>query len=140
MTLGQDLRYAFRQLRCNPGFAFTAILTLALGIGATTAVFSVVEQMLLTQFEMVSPSFPDVFGVRPIAGALFHGDHTMHQALVSEASANVELGGVTAAVGKLISMESVAYQVVGVMSHGFDFPRKARRAASIEPMQALRSE
>ena len=37
-----DLRYALRQLFRNPGFALTAILSLALSIGATTAVFSVI--------------------------------------------------------------------------------------------------
>jgi len=42
-----DVRYAFRTLRTSPGFALTAILTLALGIGLATAVFTVADALLL---------------------------------------------------------------------------------------------
>jgi predicted permease len=49
-TLIQDLRYSLRQLIHSPGFALTAIISLALGIGATTAVFSVIYAALLNPY------------------------------------------------------------------------------------------
>src|SRR5271155_3306457 len=46
-ALAQNFRFAFRQLYKTPGFTLTVIATLALGIGATTAIFSLVEGVLL---------------------------------------------------------------------------------------------
>jgi len=53
--IAQDLRYTIRQLRKSPGFALTAVVTLALGIGATTAIFTLVHAVLLKSLPVTKP-------------------------------------------------------------------------------------
>ncbi len=67
-TLLQDLRYALRQMRQAPGFTLTAVLTLAIGIGATTAIFTLVHAIMLKSLPVADPAQLYRIGDRPVAG------------------------------------------------------------------------
>src|ERR1700750_261790 len=68
-----DLRYSLRQLKKTPGFTVVCILTLALGIGANTAVFSVMNAVLLKSLPV---SDPEQVVYLNTSGAPNHGNNT----------------------------------------------------------------
>src|SRR5712671_2581740 len=61
-TLTQDLRFAFRILRRSPAFTAVAILSLGLGIGANTAIFTVMDALLLRNLPVNEPKQLVIFG------------------------------------------------------------------------------
>ena len=71
-TIFQDVRYGLRQLRKSPGFALTAVLMLAFGIGATTAIFSIVEGVLLRPLPF--PRQAELVTLGDVLGGVEYGD------------------------------------------------------------------
>ena len=104
--LVQDFRYALRTLRKSPGFAATAILTLALGIGASTAVFTVVDSVVLKPlayrdsgnlvalWERIQALTPDPLGPNPRHVDIWQKRATVFSglALVQQSASGLSLG------------------------------------------------
>jgi putative ABC transport system permease protein len=118
-TIRKDLRYALRSLRRQPGFAFVTILTLALGIGANTAVFSVVNGVLLRplpyphpdRIELITSQFPDIgfdqFWISPPEFVEYRDHNQAFEAVGAYAVRNVTLGSdpPSRPMGALVSAE-----------------------------------
>ena len=139
-----DLKFAFRQLLKNPGFTTVAVLTLALGIGANTAIFTVINSVLLRSLPVKNPdeliqvvvrsesprpdytfSYPlSVLGVEAKFGRAFAtSDDQVGNAqavvVISHSFWERRFGADPAIVGKAITFDDVPFTIVGVTPPAF---------------------
>jgi putative ABC transport system permease protein len=184
--LSQDIRYALRQLLKNPGFTAVAVLSLALGIGANSAVFSILDAVLIRPLpypsaeqlvkvstynlksgevygnasypdfvdwseqnrvfrkiavyedkafnlagipqpgrvrgQVVSSDFFETLDVQPYEGRSLAADSNRQTAVLSYPLWSNSFGSDPGVIGRSITLDGYAYEVIGVMPPSFQFP------------------
>ena len=138
-TLWQDLRFAWHMLRKNPGFTIVAVLTLALGIGANTAIFSFVDAVLLNPLpyprpeEIVivleKPPHGERNGISTLNFLDWKGQNTVFTAIAGRTGAEMTLTSVDAPVQLNTMRVSASYfDILGLrplLGRGFAADRKS---------------
>src|SRR5437667_6380194 len=120
-TVLQDLRYALRTLRRSPGFTSVVVLTLALGIAGTTAVFSVVNGVLLRPLPFADQDRLFMLAEQNRQGGLRPPSYPTFLDWQTQSSAYVGLAYVRGGGQRLASADGVQTVVVSAVSSGF-FP------------------
>src|SRR5437868_4913723 len=132
--LTRDLRYAFRGLARSPLFTGVALLSIALGIGANTAIFTLVDEVLLRRLPVTSPDQLVLFsGPRNHYGSNSGGNmlsFPMYEDFRERGGGRVAVlsydywrnrfGADRAIVGKPITINNYTFTIVGVSQAGFD--------------------
>jgi putative ABC transport system permease protein len=123
MQFAQDIRYALRQFGNAPGFTVTAVLTLALGIGATTAIFTLVHAVLLSSLPVAKPS--DLYRIGDIENCCVNGGLQDDWSLFSYDKYKTFRDG-TPGFLELAAFQSGA-DLVGVRRVGSNHPAESQR-------------
>src|SRR5437762_784088 len=131
-TLWQDLRYGLRVLVKQPGFTAIAVFSLALGIGANTAIFSVVNAVLLRPLPYPQPELGRAFTAdedRP------GGDRV---AILSNGLWRRRFGADAGLIGKTVSINSESFVVIGILPQGFQYQSGFQYLQSADVFVSLR--